>query len=132
MENDEKFNIDRKTHGILQFPNGTSVITCATQITPYQRAKIFGTEGFIEIEIPFTVPPGRATKIWIDNGTTKEEMEMEICNQYTIQGDLFSKSIIEDKAVPTLLEDALENMQVIDAIALSAKSRKWIDVVNIS
>ena len=128
MEKDSHFNIDHLTNGILKFPSGSSVFTCSTQMIPYQRVKIFGSKGWIEIEIPFTVPPNRPCKVWIGNGIDEKEIKMEICNQYTIQGDLFSKSIIEDKDVPTPLEDAIENMQVIDAITLSSKSEKWIEI----
>ncbi len=53
---------------------------------------------------------------------------MDICNQYTIQGDLFSQAVLEDKEVPEPLEDALANMQVIEAIAQSAMSKNWIQV----
>ena len=45
------------TSGILHFPCGQSVFTCATQVAPYQRLQILGTQGRIEIEIPFDAPP---------------------------------------------------------------------------
>ncbi len=48
------------------------------------------------------------------------------CDQYTIQGDLFSKAILNDTDVPTPLEDAVANMKVIDALVESAKIRSWI------
>ena len=35
-----------------------------------------------------------------------EEIVLEICDQYTIQGDLFSLSVLNDTEVPTPLEDA--------------------------
>jgi hypothetical protein len=49
-----------------------------------------------------------------------------ICDQYTIQGDLFSKAILNDTDVPTPLEDAVANMKVIDALVESAKIRSWV------
>ena len=128
MEKDPKFKIDSLTYGILEFPNGSSTFTSATQMVPYQRANIFGTKGLIEIEIPFTVPPDKPCKVWLGNGVKNEEIKMEICNQYMIQGDLFSLAVLEDSDVPTPLEDAVENMQVIDAVILSAKYGKWVDV----
>jgi predicted dehydrogenase len=42
-----------------------------------------------------------------------------------MQGDIFSKAILEDSAVPVPLEDAIANMTVIDAIFRSAESGKW-------
>ena len=46
-------------------------------------------------------------------------------DQYTIQGDRFSKAILEDSEVPTPLEDALKNMRVIEAIFRSAETGRW-------
>jgi predicted dehydrogenase len=54
-----------------------------------------------------------------------EVEEIPTCDQYTVQGDAFSRAIREDTQVPVPLEDALGNMRVIDAIFRSAKSNKW-------
>jgi predicted dehydrogenase len=43
-----------------------------------------------------------------------------VCDQYTIQGELFSRAILENTEVPVPLEDALKNMAVIEAIFRSA------------
>jgi predicted dehydrogenase len=51
--------------------------------------------------------------------------EIPVCDQYTIQGDVFSRAIREASEVPVPLEDALANMKVIDAIFRSAKSGGW-------
>ena len=52
-------------------------------------------------------------------------MEFEICNQYTIQGDLFSKSIRQGTELPVPLEGSVRNMAVIEALFRSAKSERW-------
>lgn len=124
-EEDPEMKVDRLTSGILEFASGTSTFTCATQLVPYQRVNIFGTKGRIEVEIPFNAPPDRPCKIWYGDDARIEEVILEICNQYTIQGDLFSRAVLEDKEVPTPLEDAVANMQVIDALVRSARSGSW-------
>jgi predicted dehydrogenase len=124
-EEDPEMKIDRLTSGILEFTSGTSTFTCATQLVPYQRVNIFGTKGWIEIEIPFNAPSDRPCKIWHGDDARIEEVILEICNQYTIQGDLFSRAVLEDREVPTPLEDAVANMQVIDALVRSARSGSW-------
>jgi predicted dehydrogenase len=43
-----------------------------------------------------------------------------------VQGDLFSKAILEDTPVPTPLSDALANMKVLDAIVESARTGAWV------
>jgi len=126
IEYDPQFKIDRLASGILDFGLGTSTFTCATQLSPYQRVNIFGTEGRVEIEIPFNAPPDRPCKIWYQHGDETEEILLDICNQYTIQGDLFSQAVLNDTGVPTPIEDAVANMKVIEAVFRSAQSGTWV------
>ena len=58
-------------------------------------------------------------------GGKVELEEIPACDQYTIQGDAFSRAIRDNSEVPVPLEDALANMKVIDAIFRSAKSGRW-------
>jgi predicted dehydrogenase len=124
MERDPDFGTDRLTSAVLEFPGGQCAFTCSTQLAPYQRMNIVGTRGRIEIEIPFNAPPDRATRIFINDRV----QEFAVCDQYTIQGDLFSLAILEDRPVPVPLEDAVNNMAAIDAIVRSAASGKWENV----
>lgn len=128
MEEDPNMKVDRLTSGILEFSSGTSTFTCATQLVPYQRVNIFGNKGRIEIEIPFNAPSDRPCKVWYGDGTRIEEVVLDVCNQYTIQGDLFSRAVLEDREVPVPLEDAVANMQVIDALISSARNSTWVNL----
>ncbi len=112
IERDPQFQTDRLTSAILEFPSGRCVFTCSTQLAPYQKMQMFGERGMIEVEIPFNAPPDRPTRIFID-GVAEE---LPICDQYTIQGDLFSRAILADTPVPVPIEDAIKNMEVIDSI----------------
>lgn len=126
IENDPEFGIDRLASGILDFGTGTSTFTCGTQLTPYQRVQIYGTEGRVEIEIPFNAPPDRPCRLWLRAGSESHEVTFDVCDQYTIQGELFSKAVLEDGPVPTPIEDAVANMCVIESMFESAKSGTWI------
>jgi predicted dehydrogenase len=130
IDRDPEMHTDRLTSAILDFPAGQSIFTCSTQLVPYQRVQFLGTCGRIEIEIPFNAPPNRPTRLFIDNGSdlfgggiTTETFP--VCDQYTLQGDAFSKAVLEDTEVPVPLEDAIKNMAVMEAIFDSAKSGKW-------
>ena len=125
MEVDPRFKTDRLTSGILDFGRGTSTFTCSTQLRPYQRVNIFGAEGRVEIEIPFNAPTDRPCRMWHQHGDQVDEILLEISNQYTIQGDLFSRAVLKGTAVPTPLEDAVANMRVIDALVQSAETGTW-------
>jgi predicted dehydrogenase len=129
-ERDPQMGTDRLTSAILDFPSGQAVFTCGTQLVPYQRMQILGTHGHIEIEIPFNAPPDRPARIFVDTGTGPictglRTEEFPVCDQYTIQGDLFSRAIRENGPGPVPLEDALRNMAVIEAVSRSATSGHW-------
>lgn len=125
VEFDPQFEVDRMTSGVLDFGTGTSTFTCSTQLVPYQRVNIYGVDGRIEIEIPFNAPPDKPCRIWHQRGENTQEITLEICDQYTTQGDLFSQAVLDDTAVPTPLEDAIANMKVIEALFASARSGGW-------
>jgi predicted dehydrogenase len=130
VERDPEMRVDRLASAVLDFPSGHSVFTCSTQLVPYQRVQALGTKGRIEVEIPFNAPPDRPTRIFIDSGAdlfgggTRTE-EFATCDQYTIQGDLFSKAIRDGGEVPTPLEDARGNMAVIEALLQSERESGW-------
>ena len=126
VEYDPRLKTDRLASGILDFGRGTSTFTCSTQLTPYQRVNIFGTEGRIEIEIPFNAPPDHPCKLWYQYGDAIEEILLDTCNQYTLQGDMFAQAVLNDTPVPTPIVDAVANMQVIEAVFRSSKTGGWI------
>jgi predicted dehydrogenase len=130
LEADPEFGTDRLSSAMIEFPSGHSVFTCGTQLVPYQRMQFLGTEGRIEIKIPFNAPNDRPCEILIDNGkdvfgSSITTEAIPTCDQYTIQGDAFSKAIREGTEVPVPLEDAIANMAVIEAIFKSADTKRW-------
>jgi predicted dehydrogenase len=127
VEYDPQFGVDRLASGLLDFGKGTATFSCATQLAPYQRANIFGTEGRVEIELPFSPPADRPSKIWHQRGSEVKEIVPGIYNQYTIQGELFSQAVLSDTEAPTPLEDAVANMRVIEALIRSAKNGTWVE-----
>lgn len=128
VECDPSFGVDRLASGILDFGTGTATFTCATQLAPYQRVTIFGTAGSVEIEIPFNAPPDRPCRLWHQHDGATEEIVLGAADQYAIQGDLFSRAVIDDTPVPTPLDDAVANMKVIEAVVESAHTAAWCPV----
>jgi predicted dehydrogenase len=130
IDHDPDMKVDRLASFILDFPSAQGVFTCGTQVTPYQRVHIFGTEGRIEVEIPFNAPSDHRCRVFIDNGADLhgaaiETVEFAPGNQYTIQGDLFSKAIRENSEAAIPLIDSVRNTAVIEAVFRSAQSGRW-------
>jgi len=130
VERDPDMKIDRLTSAILDFPSGQSIFTCSTQLVPYQRMQFLGTRGRIEIEVPFNAPNDRPCRVFIDDGRDVfgggvSTEALPTCDQYTIQGDAFSRAVREGGGVPVSVEDGIKNMSVIDAVFRSAESGQW-------
>ena len=130
VEKDPSTGVDWMASMMLDFDRRHAVGTCSTQLAHAQRITIAGTRGRIEIEIPFNAPPDRPCRIFVEDSPPGEvpdrhTVEFEVCDQYTIQGDLFSRAVLERAAAPYPLEDSLANMQVIDALFRSGDSGGW-------
>jgi predicted dehydrogenase len=130
LENDPEFGTDRLASAILEFRSGQSIFTCSTQLVPYQRMQFLGTTGRIEIEIPFNAPNDRPTRLYIDDGrdvfgTGIRTETIPVCDQYTVQGDAFSRAIRDGGEVPVPLEDSIANMAAIEAVFRAAETGKW-------
>jgi predicted dehydrogenase len=128
VEFDPQFKTDRLASAILDFGNRTSTFTCSTQLVPRQRVNIYGTSGRVEIEIPFNAPPDRPCRVFHETDGKAETIEIPTCDQYTIQGELFSQAILDDAPVPTPIEDSVANMRVIEAILESGRTNRWVEL----
>ena len=130
IERDPRLGIDRMASMLLDYGGRHCIGTCSTQLVPYQRVQIAGTRGRLEIYIPFNAPPDRPCQLCVDmdgdlSGKRMETIEIATCDQYTIQGDLFSKAVLDDTDVPVPLEDAVANMECLEAVFRSAESGQW-------
>jgi predicted dehydrogenase len=136
IDRDPDMGIDRLASLMLEFDRGHAIGTCSTQVAAYQRVHIIGTTGRIEIEIPFNAPPNRPCRVFVDDGCDLfgagvETISIPACDQYTIQGDLFSRAIREGGQVAYPLEDTIANMKVIEAVFKSAKTGQWEPLIKL-
>lgn len=135
IERDPQSRVDTLTSIMLDYPSGHAVGTCSTRLVPHQRVQVFGTRGKLEVEVPFNAPPDRPCRIFVDKrgdvfGAGVETIEIPVCDQYSVQGDLFSRAILDRTSVPYPLEMSVKNMAVIDAVFRSAESGEWEEPIN--
>jgi predicted dehydrogenase len=133
IDRDPDMGTDRLSSALLDFSPGQAAFICSTQLVPFQRMQVLGIKGRIDIEIPYNIPPDRPSRIFIDDGSelggrSARVEEFPSTDQYTIQGDAFSRAIQEDGEVPVPLENALGNMAVIEAVLRSGESGCWESV----
>lgn len=132
VERDPTFHTDRLSSALLDFGQGRRLdFTVSTQSTPYQRVQAVGTKARLEIEIPFNAPQGAETRLFIDDGQViggraLVTETLPACDQYTLQGDAFSRAVRGETALPYGLDDALCNMRILDALFSSERAGTWI------
>jgi predicted dehydrogenase len=130
IEHDPHFATDRLASVLLQFRAGQALFFCSTQLVPYQRMQIFGSDGRIDIEIPFNAPPDRPCRIFVDDGSALGDGSavaeiFDVVNQYTLQGDRFAEAIRNDTPPDFPLEDSVLNMKVLDAVFRAGRSGRF-------
>jgi len=131
VSRDLNFGTDTTTSGLLDFGQGRQLVfTVSTQAARYQRIQLVGTEGRIEIEIPFNAPTGKACRYWVDNASALDEsgyrtVELPVADQYQLQAEAFSRAVREEAPTAAGLDDAAMNMRIIDALFASERSGKF-------
>jgi predicted dehydrogenase len=128
FDRDPKFGTDRLAGGLADFGEGRHLsFTVSTQLAPYQRVNIMGTKGRIEIEIPFNAPPDRPNRYFLQGMEMNkgEWTELPVSDQYQLQGEAFGR-VVRGRQKPVWgVEDAIQNMRILDALFRSEKSGKW-------
>ena len=129
IERDPDFKTDRLASGIMKFPSGQSSFICSTQLVPYQRVQVLGSEKRIEVEVPFNAPNEMPCRVFLDDGTAnhgrfKIVEDLPACDQYTKQAEAFEAKILSGKIDQAPLKDAIKNMCVIDALYRAGNTRQ--------
>jgi predicted dehydrogenase len=131
VDRDPTLGVDRVTSGLLAFPGGGQLaFTSALQLAPYQRVVILGSEGRIEVPLPFTPPHEHRCRLVIDSGKSLDGgsavvEEFAPADQFALQCDHAAAVFRGEAAQEFPIEDAIANMRVIDALYRSAASGRW-------
>ena len=59
------------------------------------------------------------------SGGGREAVELPPVDQYTAQGDAFSRAVLGERPLEWGIDDAILNMRVIDALFRPARSERW-------
>ena len=128
FDRDPKFKTDRTAGGLADFGGGRHLsFSISTQAAPYQRVHILGTKGRIEIEIPFNAPPDTPNRYFVQgmDMNVGEWTELPVSDQYQLQAEAFGRVIRKKQKAVWGIDDAIQNMKILDAFFRSEKSGKW-------
>ena len=120
--------VDVLSSGVLAFPTGHATFTVSTRGEPDQRVTVLGTQGRVEIEIPFNIPPDRPTRVFHTAGGDPptdphtETLVFPAADPYTLQADAFAGALRSGARAPIDPEGAVANLAVLDEIRVQGRS----------
>lgn len=134
VERDPQFGTDRLASVLADFGHGRQLnFICSTQTAGHQRVQVLGSQGKLEVIIPFNAPPDERTAITVDTGApfdgslARREI-LPACDQYTEQAEAFALAVLGKQPLPWGIDDAIASMKVLDAIFESERTGGWARV----
>jgi predicted dehydrogenase len=128
MDRDVRFGTDRLTSALMDFDNGrTCTFSVSTQAVYHQRVQVYGTKARLEITLPFNQNQEGPMTYLTHDGSSADGLDavahvVGMNDQYASQGEAFSRRVREEQPSSLWLEDAKQNMRIIDAVVRSAAS----------
>ena len=126
IEYDPNFGTDRLTTGLLEFERGTATLVCSTQTYPFQQVCIHGTQGRIEVDIPFNSASDqefRSIRIITQDGVVEKTFEQ--VNAYSLMAQAMQQALDKQHPLPITLEDSMETMAIIDRLFCPNNDDSW-------
>lgn len=126
VRTDDRFGTDAMTSAVLDFGGRHATFVCSTQLEPAQRVEVLGTDGRIIVDIPFNIPPDRPTRLRCIAGGNPpvaphvDVVELAPADPYAAQAIAFTEAVRRNRPVPVPPDDAIGNLEVIEAILAGA------------
>lgn len=119
----EHDNVDMMASGLVEFPGGTSLIfDCGMWAYHRQLLEVLGTEGRIEVPMPFNARFEDAEFI-VHTGGEARRYEATGANPYVCQADNFAAAVFGGKPLMAA-DDPVLNMTLIESCLDSARRRE--------
>lgn len=129
LDVDPSFGVDRLATATLDFGQGdVATFQVATQQEPFQRVHAFGTDGWIEVQVPFNPPPTGPTRVVHHAGRDAHVLDCGGADAYALQVQAFARAITLRTASPVPVSEALANMRVLDAVREASATASWVEV----
>lgn len=125
VQRDPTLKTDVLTSGILDFGGPRCLFTVATQSSAVQRVDVLGSDGTLTVHLPFNAYPDVPLQLTVSTGVGTRTIDNPVADQYVGMYEAFSRAVREGTPVPTLPQDALDNMKVLDALLRSETSGIW-------
>ena len=131
VDRDPVFGTDRLTSALLDFGEARhAVFSVSTQAVRHQRLDLVGTQGRLELEIPFNAPLDAPVRLHHDPGTAlaggqRTTVTVPASNPYREMAASFSHAVRHETPDASGLDDAVAIARVIDALFRSGRSGRF-------
>jgi predicted dehydrogenase len=135
MTRHAQFGTDTVTGGLLDFGDGRQLtFGVSTELARGQQLTVWGTDARLTIPVPYNAQPDVPNIFAIDSGealdgSSAKIFEMDVSDQYTRMSEDFSRAVLGEIPLPYGVDDARQNMRIIDALFRSEASGKWENVL---
>ncbi|QSF44850.1 Gfo/Idh/MocA family protein [Paenibacillus tianjinensis] len=124
----EHDNVDMMASGLVEFPGGVSLIfDCGMWAYNRQLLEVLGTEGRIEIPMPFNARFEDA-EFYVHTGGEVSRFAATGANPYVRQADDFAAAVSGSKPI-VAGDDPVRSMKLIEACLESARRRERISLL---
>lgn len=127
VRRDPVLHVDTTTSALLGFGPGVASFTCSMRAKADQYVVVHGTEGRLRLDVPFNIPPDRATEVVVHTGASLpadadgEVHRFEPIDPYAVQGQRFAAAVLAGDPVPTPPSEGVATMRVLERVAAAAQ-----------
>jgi len=116
--------VDMMNAALLEFPNGVgATLQFGMWCDGRNEIQVLGTNGSIVVPTAFYNEPPAVTKLIVNTHGSRIEETFEAANHYTLQVEDFANCVRGGAEPRFPAADAVANMRVLDAAALSSRNR---------
>ncbi len=118
--------VDESFVGILQFPDGIlGNFACGMRAEGRQMYAVVGDAGRLTVDLAFRPDDESPTLTLLRDGHS-ETIRLPAAQQYVLMAEDFADAILDKRTPRFPLADSLQNMRVLDALAVSAREGRQV------
>jgi len=129
VHRDGQLGVDVLSSGLLDFGTAHAQFSVCMQAFPAQKVDVIGSSGSLSMRIPFNMYPDVSAELIVTTSVGSRVVRCGPAGQYRLMFDAYSANLLAGRPEPTPAEDAMANMETLDALYRSEASGGWEELV---
>ena len=125
VNRDSQLGVDVLSSGLLDFGTAHAQFSVSMQAFPAQKVDVIGSSGSLSMRIPFNMYSDVPAELMVTTGVGSRVVRCGPAGQYRLMFETYSANLLAGKPEPTPAEDAMANMEALDALFRSEASGGW-------